>query len=163
MADTGSEAFTLPPLDPPGVTTSKSYIYWEINTPRGPSFKSPRKHNGGEAAEACVTIQRPPRPFGRQDGTQGEKKLRASVPFGFKGKQEDNRTSVSPERVFRGHERDCNACERDTQFRAAACIWKTWAHVKLRGSFHPHPKFSWFKQSICRSRKRCNKFFPLLL
>lgn len=52
---------------------SKSYIYWEINTPWGSSFKPPRKHNGGGAAVAWATVQRPQTFLGDKMGFDGRK------------------------------------------------------------------------------------------
>lgn len=46
-AQRGAQAFPPPPLAPLELPVFESYIYWEINTPRGASFKPPTKHSGG--------------------------------------------------------------------------------------------------------------------
>lgn len=72
-AQRGAEAFPLLLRTPLELPVSGSYIYWEIDMPRGSSFKPPRKHNGGGAAVAWATIQTPG-PFWKTRGdSMGEK------------------------------------------------------------------------------------------
>lgn len=68
----------------------KSYIYWEINTLYGASFKPPRKHNAGAGGGGQLWTGSQYKDLQTfledKTGFDREKKLGILGPFDFKGK-----------------------------------------------------------------------------
>lgn len=96
---TGRGQEALPPLSRGPLWShpaSKSYIYWEINTPRGVLFQTSQKTQWGRGS-CGLGHNTDPEPFWN---SRWEKTLRTLVPFDFKGKLEKgNSKSISPKKV----------------------------------------------------------------
>lgn len=101
-AQRGAQAFPPPPLAPLELPVSESYIYWEINTPRGGLFQTSHKTQWGREGQPGPQPQYRPRTFPEDkrglDGrkSSGHRCLLTSKANNKKGSSKSRR----PERAF---------------------------------------------------------------
>ena len=115
----GQEAL-LPLSWATGVTLPKSYIYWEINTPRGVLLQTSQKTQRGRGS-CGLGRSTDPEPFLEH---KTEENAQAAVPFDFKGKLEKgNSKSLSPKKVRFTHDKKDRASQVSVTWALrAACI-----------------------------------------